>query len=167
MNIRQKLIISAVAAATLAANIAFADPHGSREGHGMGGSHHSATHGNPAAMVEGHLAALKVELKITADQEQAWKAFTDTARKQAEGMPARHEQMRARMKADTPAPEQLAQRTAFAKQHIATMETMTAAVKELYGALTPEQKKTADRVLARGPMGGFGGGGGRGHHSHG
>ena len=58
--------------------------------------------------------------------------------------------------------ERLAKRTEAARQHIAAMETMTAAVKELYAALTPEQKKTADDLLTRGPMGGQGGMGGAG-----
>ncbi len=136
---------------------------GAGRGHGMMG--HSAGRGgfsatgNPAAMVEGHLAALKVELKITADQESAWKTFTEKARKQAETIPARRAQMFAQMQAsDQPAPERLAQRTEFAKQRIANMETMTGAVKDLYGTLTTEQKKVADQLLARGPMGGMGGG---------
>ncbi len=60
------------------------------------------------------------------------------------------------------APELLAQRTERMKQGVASMETMTAAVKDLYGVLTPEQKTLADQQLARGPMGGFGGG--RGGH---
>jgi Spy/CpxP family protein refolding chaperone len=113
---------------------------------------------NPAAAVEGHLAALKVELKITPDQATAWQAFTAKARQQAETMPARRAQMFAQMSAtNQTAPERLAQRTEFAKQHIAGMETMSAAVKDLYGVLTPEQKAIADQQLVRGPMGGFGG----------
>ena len=120
---------------------------------------------NPAAAVEGHLAALKVELKITPEQDTAWQAFTAKARQQAETMPAHRAQMVAQMQAtDQPAPERLTQRTEFAKQRIAGMETMTAAVKDLYAVLTPEQKAIADRQLARGPMagGGRGMGGGRG-----
>jgi Spy/CpxP family protein refolding chaperone len=138
---------------------------GRGHGHGMMGHGPGAGRGgfgatgNPAAMVEGHLAALKVELKITPDQESAWKTFTDKARKQSETMIARRDQNFAQKPAaDVPAPERLAQRTEFAKQRIASMESMTTAVKDLYGTLTPEQKKIADQVLARGPMGGMGGG---------
>ena len=113
---------------------------------------------NPAAAVEGHLAALKVELKITPDQDTAWQAFTAKARQQAETMPARRAQMIAQMSAtNQTAPERLAQRTEFAKQRIAGMETMSVAVKDLYGVLTPEQKALADQQLVHGPMGGFGG----------
>ncbi len=144
-------------------------PGAGRSGHGM--KHHGSPTGrggmwsNPAAAIEGHLAALKVELKITPEQESAWKTFTDKARQQAETMPARRAQMSAQMHAtDQSAPERLTQRTEFAKQRIASMETMTAAVKDLYAVLTPEQKALADRQLAHGPMGGGGRGmgGGRG-----
>jgi hypothetical protein len=132
-------------------------PGAGRGGHGMWS--------NPAAMVEGHLAALKVELKITADQDKAWQAFTGKARQQAETMNARRTQLQSQASnANLSAPDRLAQRTEFMKQGLANMESMTAAVKDLYGALTPEQKTIADQLLARGPMGGFGGG--RGGHGH-
>ncbi len=139
--------------------------HGPGAGRGGPGGRWS----NPAAAVEGHLAALKVELKITPDQDTAWKTFTDKARQQADTMIARRDARRAQMSSTTPAtpqsaPERLAQRTEFAKQRVAGMETMTAAVKDLYAVLTPEQKTLADRQLAHGPMGGGGRGmgGGRG-----
>ena len=139
--------------------------HGPGAGRGGPGGKWS----NPAAAVEGHLAALKVELKIPPDQDTAWKTFTDKARQQADTMIARRDARRAQMSSTTPAtpqsaPERLAQRTEFAKQRVAGMETMTAAVKDLYAVLTPEQKTLADRQLAHGPMGGGGRGmgGGRG-----
>ena len=118
----------------------------------------SGMRGNPAAAVEGHLAALKVELKITPEQDSAWQAFTAKARQQADGMAAQRAQMFAQMSATgQTAPDRLAQRTEHAKHRIASMESITAAVNELYGVLTPEQKAIADQQLARGPMGGFGG----------
>jgi Spy/CpxP family protein refolding chaperone len=113
---------------------------------------------NPAAAVEGHLAALKVELKITPDQDTAWQAFTTKARQQADTMIARRAQMFSKTPA-TPqsAPERLAQHAAMAKQGAASLEVMSAAVKDLYAVLTPEQKALADRQLAHGPRGHFGG----------
>jgi len=151
-------------------------PGAEHGGHGM--KHHGPGSGrggpggrwsNPAAAVEGHLAALKVELKITTDQDTAWKIFTDKARQQATIMIARREARRAQMTSAAPAtppsaPERLAQRTEFAKQGLASLEVMSAAVRDLYAVLTPEQKALADQQLARGPMGGGGRGmgGGRG-----
>ena len=126
-------------------------PGAGRGGHGMWS--------NPAAMVEGHLAALKVELKITPDQDKAWQAFTAKAKAQADTMIARRAQMVALASAaNQTAPDRLALRAERMKQGVASMETMTAAVKDLYGVLTPEQKTLADQQLSRGPMGGFGGG---------
>lgn len=123
---------------------------------------------NPAAAVEGHLAALKVELKVTPDQDAAWQAFTAKARQQAEGMIARRTAMTGQAAGATQsAPERLARRTDFMKSAAANMETMSTAVQDLYAVLTPEQKAIADRQLVRGPMGGGGRGfgGGRGVRS--
>jgi len=138
-------------------------------GHGGRGHHGGPGHmwSNPKAAVEGHLASLKVELKITPDQENAWQAFAGKARSQADTMIARREKFRGQAQANQqlPAPERLALRTERMKEGLANMEAMTVAVKDLYNVLTPEQKALADQQLARGPMGGFGGGrGGRFHH---
>jgi hypothetical protein len=125
--------------------------------HGMGAGR-GGMWSNPAAAVEGHLAALKVELKITPDQDTAWQAFTTKARQQADAMIARRTQMFSQAPATKQsAPERLARRTEFAKQGVASLEVVSAAVKDLYAVLTPEQKALADRQLARGPMGHFGG----------
>jgi hypothetical protein len=169
MTNTRRILAVAVAAAAFAATTAHA-AEGAKPGYGRGECgdgpgrgqmsqmHGHFGGGNPAAMAAGHLAALKVELKITRDQEAAWEKFAGKATKQAEGMAAQREQMCGdRTAANLPAPERLAKHTEIAKQHIANMESMTAAVKELYAALTPEQKKTADDLLARGPMGGPGG----------
>lgn len=135
--------------------------HHGAMGHGSGAGRGQMRHGmwsNPAAGVEGYLAALKVELKITPDQDRAWQAFTTKAKQQAESMIARREQMFAQASAtNQSAPDRLAQRAEFAKQGAARMETMAAAVKDLYATLTPEQQTIADQHLARGPMGGAGG----------
>ena len=85
-------------------------PRAGRGGHGMmqhgPGAGRGGMWSNPAAAVEGHLAALKVELKITPDQDTAWQAFTTKARQQAETMIARRAQMRSQAPATTPtAPE--------------------------------------------------------------
>ena len=110
---------------------------------------------SPAARVEGRLATLKAELNITAEQETAWQAFAGKAKAQATAMQAQ----RAAVTATQTAPERLTQRAAFAKQRAANLDTMSAAVKDLYEALTPEQKAIADQRMGLG--GGMGGGPGR------
>ena len=125
-----------------------------------GGSSHHGGFGpghmwsNPQAAVAGYLASLKVELKIAPDQEKAWHAFEGKAKAQADTMIARRAKFAEQSKSGDKtlsAPELLAQRTEHMKQALASMETMSAAVKDLYAALTPEQKTLADRQLARGP----------------
>jgi len=109
---------------------------------------------SPAAMVDGRLAALKTELGITSGQDSAWQAFAAKAKGQVDAMQAQRATMTATRQT---APERLAQRAAFAKQRATNLDTMSAAVKDLYETLTPEQKAIADQRLAFGGMGGRGG----------
>lgn len=178
MRNTRKMLTGAIAAAALAASsaVVYAQPAGpgagwrdcpgAAGGPGAGrgamgygpGAGRGGMWSNPTAAVEGHLAALKTELKITPDQEMAWQAFTTNARQQADAMIAKRKQMFSQAPATTlSAPERMAQRTEFAKQGVASLELMSAAVRDLYAVLTPEQKALADSHLARGPMGRFGG----------
>ncbi|MEO7726112.1 MAG: Spy/CpxP family protein refolding chaperone [Burkholderiales bacterium] len=137
--------------------------HGPRGGHEHRGHHGKWS--NPKAAVEGHLAALKVELKITPAQENAWQAFSTKTRQRTDAMIARHEQRKAQPEAtNQTAPERMAQHTERMKQRIAGMEARTAAVKDLYAVLTPEQKAIADKQFSRGSR--HGRHGGRGEHGN-
>ena len=109
---------------------------------------------NPTAMIEGRLAYQKAELKITKAQEAAWQAYSAKAREQAGIMLAMHGTMQS---TEGTAPERMAQRAALMKQRLAGMETMSAALRDLYAVLTPEQKAIADQQF--GHMGGYGMGG--------
>ncbi|MDP2639963.1 MAG: Spy/CpxP family protein refolding chaperone [Betaproteobacteria bacterium] len=107
------------------------------------------------------LAALKAELGITVKQDAAWQAFAKNATQQAENRQAWFAKMQQARSAGS-APELLAQRTDIMKQHQAELETQAAALKDLYAALTPEQKAIADqRFGGFGP--GYGAGYGRGY----
>ncbi|HUW37157.1 MAG TPA: Spy/CpxP family protein refolding chaperone [Rhodocyclaceae bacterium] len=112
---------------------------------------------NPTAMIEGRLAYQKAELNITKAQETAWQAYSTKAREQAGIMLAMRGTM---LNTEGSAPDRIAQRTALMKQHLAQAEAMSAALKELYAVLTPEQQAIADRQF--GHMGGYGGGYGMG-----
>jgi Spy/CpxP family protein refolding chaperone len=178
MRNNRKVIAGMIAAAALAASgsLAFAQAQtpspergyqsgGPGASHGMRGGHErQGGFSNPAARVEGRLAALKVELKITPAQEKAWQTFADKTRKQSEARAAQRAKFAGKKPAENmPAPERLAQRTAFMKQALASMEARTAAVTELYAVLTPEQKALADKQFARSRGGRFHRGG-HGHH---
>ncbi|OGA19211.1 MAG: hypothetical protein A3I01_16540 [Betaproteobacteria bacterium RIFCSPLOWO2_02_FULL_65_24] len=90
------------------------------------------------------LAALKSELGITAKQDPAWQAFVNNAKQQNESRQAWFAKMHEARSAGS-APELLAQQTELMKQRQSEMETSTAALKNLYATLTPEQKAIADQ----------------------
>ena len=164
MNRATKIAIGVGTALTLglAAAVVSAHPHGYGPGYGMGMGYGPGPgmgrgmgpqgYGNPAAMADARLAYLKSELKITSGQEAAWKAFADNAKQQAEAMQA----LRATVQGSTQAaaPERMEQRNKIMKQRQEQMEKSTAAFKDLYAALTPEQKALADQRFGGGP--GFG-----------
>jgi periplasmic protein CpxP/Spy len=104
---------------------------------------------DPVAFAERRLAHLKAELKITSDQEGAWQAFAAKAKKQGEDMRAIQSKM---PQGAATAPERMAQRSEMMKAGLAGMDTMAAALKDLYAVLSPEQKAIADRHF--GGMGG-------------
>ena len=171
---RKTIIAAAVASALslgLGAGIVNAHPYGYGPGCGAGGGPGwgmgyggGPGYGNPAAAAEGRLAYLKAELKITKAQEPAWKKFSDEARKQAESMQAARTAMQGSATAN--AVERMELHNTLMKTRLEQSQKTTAAFKELYAALTPEQKALADQHPGRG-MGfgpGFGGGpGGRFH----
>jgi predicted nucleic acid-binding Zn-ribbon protein len=117
-------------------------------GRGMG----PQAYGDPAAAADWRLSGLKSELKITAAQESAWKAFADQTRQQAEAM--QKLMTSAQGSAQATAPERLEQRNQIMKKRQEQMEKGTAAFKDLYAALSPEQKALADQHF--GMMGGRG-----------
>ncbi len=134
--------------------------HGSlmhRGGPAFGGTDH----------VEGRIAFLKTELKITDDQAPQWEAVAKALRDQSAAMQAVRDEMRAdhgrgeggrdraeRRQTQT-APEILALRekavSARAKAlalHADGQRQFTAAFGALYDRLNDDQKKTADQLLA-------------------
>ena len=119
-------------------------------GHGMGpqGS------GNPAAAAEWRLASLKSDLKITAAQESAWKAYADQSKQQAEAMQKLMSDMHG--SAQATAPERLELRNQAMKKRQEQIEKGSAAFKDLYAVLSPEQKALADQRVGFGMMGGMG-----------
>jgi len=117
-------------------------------GRGMG----PQAYGNPAAAADWRLSGLKSELKITAAQESAWKAFADQTKQQAEAMQAL--MISAQGSAQATAPERLELRNQIMKKRQEQMEKATTAFKDLYAVLTPEQKALADQHF--GMMGGRG-----------
>ncbi len=105
-----------------------------------------------AGHVEGRLAFIKAELKITDAQLTVWNKFADAVRDNAKTM---GQAMQTRMTGASQSgtlPDKLALREKIMAAHLEALRNLTAAVNPLYAALSPEQKKTADELMP-GPMG--------------
>ena len=99
-----------------------------------------------AEFMEKRHAAMHAVLKLSAEQEGAWKEFA--AKMKSVGMQNRPE--REKMAA-LHAPERMDKMLAMMKEGETRMETRAAAVKEFYAVLTPEQQKVFDaQMIPRG-----------------
>jgi LTXXQ motif family protein len=112
---------------------------------GMGGMRMMAEH------VEGRIAFLKAELKITDAQLPLWNTFAQAMRESATAMQGMRGGMMATSQAAT-LPEKLDAREKLLVARLDAARKLKAAVEPLYAALSAEQKKTADEIMV-GPMG--------------
>lgn len=154
-------ILAAIAAAGImgAGALAIAQP-GMGGCDGQRGMMRSNFNFDPAARADQHLARLKADLKLTAQQEPLWQAFSEQVRAEAgKGMQAMRDTAQ---DLSLSAPERMARQTAVMKERVATMESINASFTRLYNALTPEQKRVADIHAARMGPGGHRGPMGRG-----
>ena len=102
--------------------------------------------GMPMTHVEGRLAFLKTELKITAAQEPQWSKFADAFR--AVGRTTKS--MEGRMMqggAGATAPDLLARQERQLTARLDAVRTIKATFDPLYAALSGEQKKVADELM--------------------
>jgi len=107
--------------------------------------------GAMARHVEGRLAFLKTELKITDAQLPLWNAVADAIRANAKTTGDMAGGMMGGSQTAT-LPDKLAMREKMMTAHLEALRKFKAAVDPLYAALNDEQKKTADELLI-GPMG--------------
>jgi len=105
-----------------------------------------------AGHIEGRLAFVKAELKITAEQEALWNAYAAAARDSANAMLARCTTMVSQRKSSVSLPERIDQNEQLMTAQLNAMRATNAALKPLYAALSESQKKSADQLFW-GPMG--------------
>lgn len=101
--------------------------------------------------LEDRLAAQKSALKITPDQERVWTAYADVAKKQSEAARTQHEAFW--KSAPSSSAERYELHSKFMAQRAEQQQALSAAYKNLYGALTPEQRAIADQGGSYGPRG--------------
>lgn len=106
--------------------------------------------------VEGHIAFLRAELKITDAQTSAWNAFADALRAHAQKLADLRGSMMGQGSAQQPPTviDRIDQQERLLTARLDGLRAIKAAVVPLYTALSDEQKKTADELL--GPHMGMG-----------
>lgn len=108
--------------------------------------------------IEGRIAFLETELKITDTQRSVWDAFADSLRANASDMGDMMAEMRGAMAPSPSAmPTTLLERLERHERMLATrlqgLREIKAALQPLYGALDDMQKRAADALLMPMPMG--------------
>ncbi len=104
--------------------------------------HAGGPHGDGAkiaAFHARHQARLHDKLKLSAEQESAWKTFIEKTKPDLARHQAVHEEM-----AKLTTPERMDRMQALMKEGEERMAARAAAVKEFYAKLSPEQQKTFD-----------------------
>ena len=107
--------------------------------------------GMPFEHIEGRIAFLKAELKVTEAQAAPWNAFANTMRSDAAAMKTTHEAM-GKAAMTTSMPDRMAARRKMMAERMAMMDHSETSMKALYAALSSEQKTTFDQLMS-GPMG--------------
>jgi len=106
-----------------------------------------------AEHIEGRLAFVKAELKITDAQAPQWGTFAEAVRRNAGAMAEmRKSMMGGQGAAPATLPERLAREDKLVTAHLAALKKTEEAVAQLYGVLTDDQKRVADTIVV-GPMG--------------
>jgi hypothetical protein len=97
--------------------------------------------------IEGQIAFYKAELHITDAQTVLWNTFADTLRAAAKRLQAAYADM---LPGDglPSLPDQLAKRRQLLTAELDTFQTIEPAARALYDALSPEQKKDANELMA-------------------
>jgi hypothetical protein len=105
--------------------------------------------------IEGRIAFLRTELQITQAQTQLWEAVASALRENDRAMRDAFAQRPAR-DATVTALDRLERRQKFAELQAASAAKLRNAVTPLYAAMSDDQKKNADQLLAGPPRGRMG-----------
>lgn len=103
--------------------------------------------GAPGRFVEGRLAFLKTELKVTPAQEPQWSKFADAYRSVVQSSKGQDSHMQTMTGGQASAPERLARYEKHLTARRDAVRTIKAAVDPLYAVLSADQKKLADELL--------------------
>ena len=110
------------------------------------------------ARIEGLIAFLRTELKITDAQQPQWNAFAEVLRAHARAAADMMKEMQgSMMPSQAPAAGSLPQRIDLHERRLAArldgLRQMKAALLPLYATFDEAQRRTADELIPAGPMG--------------
>lgn len=104
-------------------------------------------YGDRIDRLDGRLAYLKTELKITDAQAGTWDAFAQAVKTSVTAHNEMMKTMHDQVEDDTPLPDRLSLHITLMESRLEQLKALKGASDQLYAALTPEQKKTADEIL--------------------
>ena len=102
--------------------------------------------GETTTFIEGRIAFLKAELKITDTQQEVWEGYTKALKSNLETMQSMHQLMQTAFDAKTPV-ERLDTQLSAMETRLNALKEMKPAVEKLYSALDETQREKADEVL--------------------
>lgn len=112
-----------------------------REGH-----HHDRARMMPGQFIDGRIAFLKAQLKITSAQEGQWQKVEAAMRENAKALDQTIANAR-QNRGNRNAIERLELRDQVAKVRSDNSDRLLTAFKPLYGSLSPEQQNMADQLM--------------------
>jgi hypothetical protein len=102
----------------------------------------------PFRRIEGQLAFFRAELRIIDGQVPQWNAFADAVRAQSDKLRQAMQQAMGGTTSPGTAPQQMERRIALLSAHLEAMRAVSAAATPFYAALSEEQRRTADELMA-------------------
>ena len=108
--------------------------------------HHAVERMMPGQLVEGRIAFLKAQLKITSAQEAQWQQVEAEMRENAKTLDQTITTAR-QNRSNMNAVQRLESREQFAKVRVDNDARLVAAFKPLYASLSPEQQQMANQLV--------------------
>ena len=141
---------------TLTARDALAQAQTAPQQQDQAREHHGHREFSASRHIDGRIAYLKAELKITSAQEPQFDRVAQAMREDAAARDQAMQKMRGNRDQPRNAVERLEARQQFAAERAQQSQRFLDAFKPLYASLSDDQKKAADEMLNR-----------HGHHGHG
>jgi LTXXQ motif family protein len=151
MTYRKPLFAAALFASTAVLGLApaLAQPAAAPPGSVLSQSqehHHAGPRMMPSQLVDGRIAFLQAELKITPQQEAQWQSVVAAMRQNANALDQVISSAR-QQRGAMDAVQRLTMREQFDKVRTENDERLLSAFKPLYGSLSPQQQQIANQLL--------------------